>query len=97
MNETTKLKALIGDDDPLLRRTCRDKRQYFTRGAAKEAIKQNKGRGMVGARHVYRCEFCELFHLSHRSNDDKWNGKIDQSKEAKLRVHRAKKSATKSG
>ncbi len=89
---TEKPKVLLtGADDPLLRRGCRDKNVWFSRKAAKAALRRYKGEGRNGARHCYRCPHCNGFHLSTRAHGDKWNGKVDKSKEANLRLSEQKR------
>ncbi len=56
----------------LLDRTCRGKRMFSTKAAAKRARKLciRKNRAFLKVR-VYRCPYCRQWHLGHRTKEDR--------------------------
>ncbi len=65
-------KIVLRADLPPEERKCRNKQQYTTRKAAKSVAKKQRGVGL----HVYRCDYCSLWHLTRSANDDFFNNKI---------------------
>lgn len=64
---------------PSFEQSCKDKRQYLNKRAAKAALRSLKTYGAKGVE-TYRCDYGDHWHLGHRPGAERKDATRDRSK-----------------